>query len=305
MQVYHLRSKSRKKNAPRVLFLGGSNYDLRLKRSILDTDLIRACDLATYEPRGIGRTEQPAGKWSMADYAQDALAVLDALGWSTASVVGESFGGMTALHLALAAPDRIERLVIASATAGGPVHRSFDISAFLDLPKKEAAAEALCLQDTRNKKLRKGEPEVFAQRVAERLVFEEQFRTPSVENGGYARLLDTRREHDCCAKLGCIQIPTCVIAGNYDAQARPEAQQSLSENLPNAAFHAFDAGHGVLFSVPEAMETAMGFITSDLAAIQGQKDQSQRVAGELPQDKDGSAQTGLKTATSYAVGKQT
>jgi len=268
LQVHCLRADAWNQDSPRVLYLGGSNFDLRLKRSILKTNLIGMCHLATYEPRGIGRTEQPEGAWSMADYAQDALAVLDALGWQTASIIGESFGGMTALHLALLVPDRIERLVIASATAGGPSHRSFDISEFLALPKENAAAEALCLQDTRNRTLREEDADSFAKRVAERLAFETAFRQPSVENGGYARLLDARRTHDCSSDLARIHMPTCVIAGLFDAQARPEAQKALADGLPFARFHEFDAGHAVLHAVPAAMETALDFIVTDRAELQ-------------------------------------
>jgi pimeloyl-ACP methyl ester carboxylesterase len=47
-------------------------------------------------------------------------------------------------------------------------------------------------------------------------------------------------------------VPTTVIAGKYDLQARPAAQQALAQSLPYARFHLFDARHGVLFSDTEA-----------------------------------------------------
>ncbi len=260
LRVHHARAPHTDTAAPRVLFLGGSNFDLRYKRSALTSALASICDLATYEPRGIGRTEQPGGTWTMQDYARDALAVLDALGWTDAIVVGESFGGMTALHLAALAPDRIRRLVIASATAGGPDHRSFDISSFLALSRRDAAVEALCLQDSRNRAMRTDAPDHFATVLAARVAFEEAFADPSIASGGYARLLDARRGHDCTALLSQITQPTCILAGRFDEQARPQAQRALADGLPDAQFHLFDAGHGVLFSTPEATDTAVQFI---------------------------------------------
>lgn len=259
LDLYHLRIQ--RAGAPKVLLLGGSNFDLRLKRSFLNTALAPECDLVTYEPRGIGRTGQPSGDWSMQDYALDALGVLDALDWADAVVVGESFGGMTALHLALVAPARIRALVIASATAGGPQHASYDIAKFLDLPLEHAASEALCLQDSRNAALRQHDPVAFAHRVSDRVEFETAFRDPSLANGGYVRLLDARRAHDCTGELDQITTPTTVIAGRFDTQARPDAQKALADALPNSRFHMFDAGHGVLFSDPTATQTALDAIT--------------------------------------------
>ena len=91
-------------------------------------------------------------------------------------------------------------MVVASATAGGPDHRSYDISTFLDLPRETAAAEAMCLQDTRNRELRSAAPDQFAAKLSDRVAFETAFADPSIISGGYARLLDARRDHDCNRK---------------------------------------------------------------------------------------------------------
>lgn len=257
LSVHHLLSHCSVEQAPRVLFLGGSNFDLRLKRTFLETRLVTNCHVATYEPRGIGRTEHPGGDWTMHDYAQDALAVMDALNWQNAHVLGESFGGMTALHLAHMAPERVQSLTVSSATAGGPEHASYDIAQFLKLPREEAAEQAMCLQDTRNTTLRKTDPKAFARALKQRQEFECAFANLSHNNGGYARLLAARIGHDCTTRLNEVVTPTTVIAGQYDLQARPESQAWLAKSLPNAHFHIFSAGHGVLFTTPEATECAL------------------------------------------------
>ena len=118
LTLYALRSTPKRPEG-RVLLLGGSNFDLRLKRQFLTTNLAARFEILTYEPRGIGRTEQPEGAWDMADYAADAAALMDAVGWDQADIVGESFGGMTALHVCHLFPDRVARVAVISATAGG------------------------------------------------------------------------------------------------------------------------------------------------------------------------------------------
>ena len=258
LTLHHLAI--RRPGAPKVLLLGGSNFDLRLKRAFLDTSFAQEADLVTYEPRGIGRSEQPDGLWTMDDFARDALAVLDALSWDQAVVIGESFGGMTALHLALIAPERVLGLVLASATAGGPGLASYDISEFLEMPLTEAARRALCLQDCRHVAMLERDPEGFARALEARLAFEQAFRASSVDSGGYARLLDARRGHDCSDRVQMIQHPTSIIAGRYDRQASPEAQEALAAVLPNADFTVLSAGHGVLFTDPEADHIATAAI---------------------------------------------
>ena len=74
--------------------------------------------VATFDHRGLGRSPDPA-RTSMAELADDARSVLDALGWDRAHVVGISMGGMIAQELALACPDRIRTLSLIATHAGG------------------------------------------------------------------------------------------------------------------------------------------------------------------------------------------
>jgi len=116
-------------SGPPLLFLGGSNFDLSLKALVFDSQLPQHFTVAAADPRGLGATDAPDGDWTMKDYAQDALALLDALNWDSACVLGESFGAMTALHLAALAPERITRLALAAASPGGVGGSSYPVEA--------------------------------------------------------------------------------------------------------------------------------------------------------------------------------
>jgi pimeloyl-ACP methyl ester carboxylesterase len=72
--------------------------------------------LISFDNRGTGRsTWTPTA--GIADMTADALAVLDAAGVERAHVYGISLGGVLALELALAAPDRVQSLVLGCAVA--------------------------------------------------------------------------------------------------------------------------------------------------------------------------------------------
>lgn len=116
--LFHILTEPERPTDRRILYLGGSSHDLRLKRGFLNTTITRQAHVASFEPRGLGRSDQPDGRWTMIDYAKDAEAFLDALGWQDAFVIGESFGGMTAMHLAVLAPQRVTSMALMSATAG-------------------------------------------------------------------------------------------------------------------------------------------------------------------------------------------
>ena len=73
--------------------------------------------LIRHDARGHGRSQAPAGDYTMERLGQDALAVLDAAGVERAHVCGLSLGGMVAQTLAVAAPGRVGRLVLANTAA--------------------------------------------------------------------------------------------------------------------------------------------------------------------------------------------
>jgi pimeloyl-ACP methyl ester carboxylesterase len=64
---------------------------------------------------GFGASELPAGTVSVAGYARTLELLCDAMSVDAAAVVGNSMGGFVAAELAIASPQRVERLVLVSA----------------------------------------------------------------------------------------------------------------------------------------------------------------------------------------------
>ncbi len=70
-----------------------------------------------FDWRAHGLSETPEGRWTMEDQGGDFARVMDSLGIESAVVVGQSMGGMAALHLALEHPERVRGLVLIDTSA--------------------------------------------------------------------------------------------------------------------------------------------------------------------------------------------
>ena len=75
----------------------------------------------------------------MADYAADAIGLLDAVGWDRCLLMGTSFGGMVAQELAIRYPDRFERIAMACTSSGGAGGPSYPLHTFHDLEFAKAS----------------------------------------------------------------------------------------------------------------------------------------------------------------------
>ena len=105
-------------NGPPVLVLHGgpglSDYTASLADELAD-----AFRVLRYQQRGLVPSVT-TGPFSVERHVADAVAVLDAAGADRAYVVGHSWGGHLAMHLAVAHPDRVAGLVIADPLGAVP-----------------------------------------------------------------------------------------------------------------------------------------------------------------------------------------
>lgn len=239
----------REGNGPPLLFLGGSSFDLSIHAAVFDSSLAEHFTVAAADPRGLGQTDAPAGSWTMHDYASDALDLINALGWQQVRVVGESFGAMVGLELALLAPERITHMVLAAGAPGGEGGSSFPLQILPSIEHpRERAVQALTIQDSRFADLLITDPSNAESRIAERMEADQQFLFAAGNLEGYKRLLKTRATHDCWNRLHMIQSDTLIIAGEYDNQAPLSCSKAMAAVIKNSVLRVFHSGHSVCFA---------------------------------------------------------
>jgi 3-oxoadipate enol-lactonase len=217
-----------------------------------------------YDQRGLGQSDKPDRPYTMAEYGDDAAAVLDALEVSRCHVVGISFGGMVAQHLAIRHPNRIERLVLCCTSSGGAGGSSFDLLAIEALPEDQRIRIAASVMDTRNDL--SVTPPVFAPGylpVAKRAARSRQLQAAEPNGAmGARRQLEARAHHNTWADLVNVHVPTLVCGGVFDAQAPPENVRALSNRIPSATLHMFEGGHAFLFQDPTAWPAIADFLNA-------------------------------------------
>lgn len=95
-----------------VLFVHGALIADSFGLMLAAGDLPSTHRTITYHRRGFQGSSQVREGQTLADEADDALAVLDHYGVDVAHVVGHSYGGALALQIALQAPDRVHSLAL-------------------------------------------------------------------------------------------------------------------------------------------------------------------------------------------------
>jgi 3-oxoadipate enol-lactonase len=249
---------------PRVLYLGGTGGDLRARPSIFDSPLAQGFTLLAFDQRNLGRSGKPPEPCTMADYAADAAELLAAVGWPSARVAGYSFGGMVAQELALAFPEKVERLALLSCAAGGAGGASYPLHELWELPLEERARRLVELADAgREPSWQAAHPEEMEAMGAEARA---QMELAAAQDGGEAgvrRQLAARRGHDTWQRLPGLELAVLVCGGLRDQVAPPRAVEALAGRIPGARLAWFQGGHQFFRQDPAAWPAICGFLRED------------------------------------------
>ena len=212
-----------------------------------------------FDNRGVGRSGRPPGPYSVADMADDCVAVLDAAGERRAHVYGLSLGGMIAQELALRHPERVARLVLGATTPGGSHAVAPDPAtvAFFHRRALMPAEEAVWASVPYNygRRTREHHGERIAADIVQRLRF-------PIEPEPYRAQLAAGLGHDAFDRLGAIGVPTLVVHGEADRMVAPGNAPLLAGRIPGAQLRLWPgAGHLYPTDEPRADRDVADWLT--------------------------------------------
>lgn len=247
---------------PDVLLIGGLGDTVESWQLQLDglSDRYR---LTAFDNRGAGRTAMPDGPVSVEMMADDAAAVLRAVGVPSAHVAGFSGGSIIAQELALRCPELVRSLVLQSTwPVMDPYFRSW--ARFVRwlveaAPSERDFLEVFYLDIYTARAHNDGTVDRFIEDV---LAF------PHKQSAGDARrFLDAFVGHDTTDRLPRIGVPALVLAGGLDPTARPSLGHAVAERIPGARFEVMEEeSHQPFQEVPEAWNARVDRFWRETAA---------------------------------------
>jgi esterase len=245
VRLYH---EERGSGAPILCIHGGGSSALMWADAV--DELARLGRVIAYDRRGCARSERPEPyeHTSVAEQADDAAALLDALAAAPAVVIGRSYGGAVAIDLALRYPDRVRALVLLEGDALGLSPAALAWTKAIGDRLREVAA-------------RDGVDAVYPALVGEVLgegaweSFPAEARRILTRNGPalLAELGYVDEPMPDAAAFATIDMPTLLVAASDSPPEQREMTAAMAGVLPNARTALVAGGHLIDPAAPEVL----------------------------------------------------
>lgn len=217
--------------------------------------LARTHRVLRYDTRGHGRSDAPAGAYSLDRLGRDVVELLDGLRIEAVDFCGLSLGGMIGQWLGYQAPERLRRLVLANTSAymGPPSGWQGRIET-VGRAGMEAVVAPL-LERWFTTAFRLASPAVVETVSAD---------LRALDAGGYIGCCAAIRDMDLRPTARLIGAPTLVLGGAEDPATPPDHSRYLADQVPGASLAFLDAAHLSNIERPQEFTAAVRrFLSAD------------------------------------------
>jgi 3-oxoadipate enol-lactonase len=240
-----------------VVFLSGTSLD----RTVWGPQVAAFGDryrCITIDNRDVGESTYVGSAYGPREMAADVDGLLAALDLPAAHVVGHSLGGAIAQELTLAAPDRVRTLTLIGSWAQNDEYTRALFRTWKRLRTTLEPAhfvEAILLT---------GVGHTFLNSIGVDPMLQLFLAAPNPQTAeGYCRQVDADLAHDTRDRLGKIQPPTLVIAGDEDKIFPPHHARQLADGIGAELVMLPGVGHSPALESSAAVNAALDtFFTS-------------------------------------------
>lgn len=244
--AYHVRG-----TGPRVLFIQGTGVHGDGWQPQVDA-LAAHYECLTFDNRGMGRSQPMGAPITVAQMAEDALTLMDALGWPSAHVVGHSLGGLVAQQVALTARSRVRSLALLCTFARGREATKLTpwmlwVGLRTQLGPRRSRRHAFLQMVLPPAEWATVDRDALAERLAP-LFGHDLADQPPVA----MRQLRAMSACDVTPQLGALAgLPTLVVSAEHDRVAPPASGRALAAGIPGARYVELPAAaHGIPLTAP-------------------------------------------------------
>jgi len=198
-----------------------------------------------FDIRGHGASARTPGPYTLDDFAEDAIALMDHLEVDTAEIIGFSLGGLIAQAVAVTHPERVSGLTLVSTVAGRTAQEQARVEARAETLAKEGAVGHLANAVERwfTDEFRAAHPEVLEARRKKSLLND-----PDCYVAAYRVLAG----NDLGDRLSRVAAPTLVMTGENDIGSSARMARFIHDQIEGSELHILPRlKHSVLLEAPD------------------------------------------------------
>lgn len=221
-------------------------------------DISRKYQAITFDLRGTGESDRPDIPYTMKMLAEDIRGLMNVLGIKKAHIVGRSFGGMIAQHLALMYPTIVDKLILIATNYG---RKNTD---WVDVAKNGRLEEIETIPHNPIKAFKQKSKWVFyikfrkemendpAKKFYDSFSMNDLIKESTINPSKPQDIInqaEAMKTHYTLESLHKIDNETLLIAASHDRQTPVSVMAEMRDRIPNSELKVIqDAGHFMTLS---------------------------------------------------------
>ena len=255
-----------------ILLISGGSNTMNFWDPHLLEELAKNNTVIVFDSRGIGNTTSGTAPFSIKQFANDTVGLLDAIGIvDKVDILGFSLGSLIAQEIAYMHQERIDSLILYGSFCGG---NDF-------IPPSSSALKNFTDTLTNPERSNTSDSKIYS--ILDNVLFSLEWmqqnpnyleKIPregvSIRPSDGVKLLDAFMDWtqiESCNKLNTIKVPTLIIVGTEDSATVPANSINLVKGIPDAWLVQINGGHGVMFQYPEVFTKILQTFLTTLSTL--------------------------------------